>query len=508
MTSQITQPERDPARQRPPSLAKIISVVMLGALMMQLDMTMTTIATRTLVRDFHSTLATIQWVTTGYMLAMAATIPLAGWALERFGARRVWTTTIAVFLVGSVLCGLAWSSGTLVAFRVLQGLGAGMVMPVGQTVLVRAAPPERFGRVMAAMGVPAMVGPVLGPVLGGVLVTDLSWRWIFYINVPVCLAALALSGRALPSAAAPGRSRLDWLGLALLSPGCAAIVFGLAQSNQYQGFGNAHVLVPLAAGIVLLAAFCLNALRIRHALIDLRLFARRGFASASATMFVSGFVLFGAMGALPLYYQIARGDSAQRAGLLLIPLGIGMGLSLFAAGRLADRIAPRTIALAGLVFTAAGTFVYTQLAAGTSQLLLGVAQVCSGIGTGAALVPIMSAGFRGLEPAAVPRASSSIRIMQQLGGSFGSAALFIIVQHELTTHTRNASGLAAAFGATFWWVLAFAGAMLIPVLFLPGRGRGAGVRESGRPTAEAKCEDRSGQWENEPGNDAERRDSR
>src|SRR5215469_3125449 len=235
MTSQITQPERDPARQPPPSLIKIISVVMLGALMMKLDMTMTTIATRTLVRDFHSTLSTIQWVTTGYMLAMAATIPLAGWALERFGARRVWTTTIAVFLVGSVLCGLAWSSGTLIAFRVLQGLGAGMVMPVGQTVLVRAAPPERFGRVMAAMGVPAMVGPVLGPVLGGVLVTALSWRWIFYINVPVCLAALALSGRAMPSVRAPGRSRLDWLGLALLSPGCAAIVFGFAQTTNAGG---------------------------------------------------------------------------------------------------------------------------------------------------------------------------------------------------------------------------------------------------------------------------------
>jgi hypothetical protein len=150
-----------------------------------------------------------------------------------------------------------------------------------------------------------------------------------------------------------------------------------------------------------------------------------------------------------------------------------MGLSLLVAGRLADSLPPRVIALAGLVFAAAGTFVYTQLAAGTSELLLGAAQVCSGIGTGAVLVPIMSAGFRGLEPAAVPRASSSIRIMQQLGGSFGSAALFIIVQHELTSHVHTAAGLAAAFGATFWWVLAFAGAMLIPVLFLPG-GRGVG----------------------------------
>src|SRR5215472_15651247 len=242
MTSQITQPERDPARQLPPSLVKIIAVVMLGALMMQLDMTMTTIATRALVRDFGSTLTTIQWVTTGYLLAMASTIPLAGWARERFGARPVWMTSIAVFLLGSVLCGLAWSPGSLIGFRVLQGLGAGMVMPVGQAVLVQAAPAGKFGRVMAAMGVPAMVGPVAGPVLGGVLVTSLSWHWIFYINIPVCLAALALSARSIPSATAPGRSRLDWLGLLLLSPGCAAIVFGFAQSNAYGGFGDAHVL--------------------------------------------------------------------------------------------------------------------------------------------------------------------------------------------------------------------------------------------------------------------------
>jgi MFS family permease len=131
MTSEIAQPERDTARRRPPSLTKIIAVVMLGALMMQLDMTMTNIATRTLVRDFQSPLTTIQWVSTAYLLAMASTIPLAGWALERFGARTVWMTSITIFLAGSVLCGLAWSPASLIGFRVLQGLGAGMVMPVG-----------------------------------------------------------------------------------------------------------------------------------------------------------------------------------------------------------------------------------------------------------------------------------------------------------------------------------------------------------------------------------------
>lgn len=476
MRSQVARSGSETGRLLSPSLVKVITVVMLGGLMMQLDMTMTTIATKTLVAGFGSSLNTIQWVTTGYLLAMASTIPLAGWAMERFGARPVWMVSIAVFLAGSVLCGLAWSAGSLIAFRALQGLGAGMVMPVGQAVLVQMTPPGKFGRVMAALGVPAMIGPVAGPVLGGILVTSLSWRWIFYINVPVCLTALALSARAMPATVAPGRSRLDWTGLVLLSPGCAAIVYGLAQTSQSHGFGDIRVLIPLIAGAALLAAFCLNALRIAHPLIDLRLFASRDFASASAAMFASGLVLFGAMGALPLYYQLARGEDAQQAGLMIIPLGIGMGLSLMIAGRLSDRFAPRAIALAGLAFTAAGSYAFTHLAVGTSDVLLGAAQLASGIGTGAALVPIMSAAFRGLAPAAVPRAASSIRIMQQLGGSFGSGVLFIIISHELTAHPHTASGMAAAFSVTFWWVLAFAGAMLIPVLFLPGAAGSAGER--------------------------------
>jgi EmrB/QacA subfamily drug resistance transporter len=448
---------------------------MLGALMMQLDLTMTNIAIPTLVSEFHSPLSTIQWVGTGYLLAMAMTIPLAGWALERFGARPVWMTCIAAFLAGSVACGLAWSPGSLIAFRVVQGLGAGMVLPVGQAVLAQAAGPDRLGRVMAALGVPAMLGPVLGPVLGGVLVDGLSWRWIFFVNVPVCLTALALSGRHMPARRAPGRTRLDWAGLALLAPGCAVLVYGLAESGALQGFGHWLVIVPLIAGLVLLAAFTVNALRTTQVpLIDVRLLARRNFAAASGSMFASGFVLFGAMGALPLYYQIARGLTAQHAGLLLIPMGAGMGLALVAGGRLAGRVAPRPMALAGLAATAAGTLIYTQLGPSTSDVLLGGAQVLSGIGIGATLVPVMTAAYRGLALAAVPRASSSIRIMQQLGGSFGSASLLIIVQHQLAAHAATAAGMAAAFAATFWWVAGFTAVLLIPVLFLPGREREPG----------------------------------
>ena len=453
-----------------PSLRRLIVVVVLGALMMQLDMTMTNIATKTLLVDFGSTLATIQWVGTGYLLAMATTIPLAGWAMERYGARAVWLGCIGVFLAGSVLCGAAWSATSLIGFRVLQGFGAGTVLPVGQAVLAQAAGPRRLGRVMAALGIPAMLGPVLGPVLGGVLVDQLSWRWIFYVNVPVCLGTLILSWRAMPARVAGAGARLDLLGLLLLSPGCAAVVFGLAETSRYQSMTDAHVLVPLIIGVGLLAGFAVRALRSAAIpLIDLRLFRDRGFGSASATMFVSGFVLFGAMSILPLFYQLARGDSAQHAGLLLMPMGVGMGLALVLGGRLANRVAPRTMALAGLACTVAGTLVYTQLHLDTSNWLLGAAQVVSGAGIGATLVPIMSAAMAGLAPAAIPRASTGIRIMQQLGGSFGSAVILIVVQHQFAAHAATATGLTAAFAATYWWVLAFAGVLLIPTLFLPGR---------------------------------------
>ena len=451
------------------ALRRLMGVVMLGALMMQLDLTMTSIATKTLVREFHSTLSTIQWVTTGYGLAMAATIPLAGWAVERFGARAVWMTCIGSFLAGSVLCGLAWSPASLIAFRVLQGVGAGAVLPVGQTVLAQAAGPNRLPKVMAAMGLPAMVGPVLGPVLGGILVSDLSWRWIFYVNVPVCLAAIGLSLRGMPSARVPGRTKLDWPGLALLSPGCAVVVYALAETGSYGGFGNPHVIVPLIVGLALLAAFAVRALRSAYPLIDLRLLATRSFGSASGALFAAGLVMFGLMGLLPLYYQVARGYSPQHAGLLLVPMGIAMGLTMIGGSRLAGRFSPRTIALGGLAGAAAGAVLFAQISAGTSNVVLSAAQVLAGVGLGAMLIPIMTAAYQGLRREDIPRASSSIRIMQQLGGSFGSAALYIIVQRQLAEHPHTAAGLASAFGGTFWWVVAFIAITVLPAMFLPGR---------------------------------------
>src|SRR5262245_57792840 len=193
-------------------LLMVASVVVLGAIMSILDTTVVNVAINTLARDFHTSLSTIQWVATGYTLALATVIPLTGWAADRFGTKRLYMTSIALFVTGSVLSGLSWSAGSLIAFRVLQGFGGGMLMPAGMTILTRTAGPHRVGRVMAVMGVPMLLGPIFGPILGGWLIESFSWRWIFFINVPVAAVALVMAWRILPKDVPQPGHKLDWLG--------------------------------------------------------------------------------------------------------------------------------------------------------------------------------------------------------------------------------------------------------------------------------------------------------
>jgi EmrB/QacA subfamily drug resistance transporter len=473
-TASIPAPVAQPAEDRlPPGLVRLALTVMLGAVMVGLDATMVNVAINTLARDFHTSLATIQWVSTAYLLALAMVIPATGWAIERYGAKPMWILSITLFTAGSMLCGLAWSAGSLIGFRVVQGIGGGMIVPLMQTILAQAAGPTRLGRVMAVIGVPAMLAPVFGPMLGGRIVSDASWRLLFYINLPICLVALLASRRVtMPDTKRAAAHRLDLLGLSLLSPALAAVVYGLAQAGTNGTFSDTHVLIPVAVGAVLLLGFALHALRTRiEPIIDLRLFRARTFSGSSAVVFFFSMAMLGTALLLPLYYQQVRGEDALHAGLLLAPQGLGMGIALILAGRLTDRIGPRPIILAGLALTATSTLAYTQLGAHTSILLISIALAVSGLGLGAALVPAMTGAYRGLTKEAIPRASSSVRIFQQLGGSFGIAILAVVLQQQITDDAANGhattGSLAAAYGHTFWWALAFTAIALLPALLLP-----------------------------------------
>jgi EmrB/QacA subfamily drug resistance transporter len=437
-----------------------------GAIVVGLDATMVNVALETLSRDFGASLATIQWVATAYLLALAMVIPLSGWAVGRFGARATWTVAIVLFTVGSALCGMAWSAGSLIAFRVLQGLGGGMIVPVMQTILARAAGPARLPRVMAAIGIPAMLAPVLGPALGGLLVTHATWRLIFYINVPICLGALVVSRRvAMPDTRTEAGSRLDLLGLALLSAALTGLVYGLAQAGSHGTFADLGVVLPVVVSLALLLAFVVHALARTDSIVDLRLFRARSFAGSSGVIFFFSMAMFGSALLLPLYFQQVRGDDALRAGLLLAPQGIGFGLALVSAAKLSDRLGPRPLVLAGLAFTAVSAFALTRIGEDTSYVYVSAASLISGLGIGSALVPAMASAYRDLEHHAIARATSSLRILQQVGGSFGVAVLAVVLQHQLGDH--GAGGV--AFAHTFWWAVGFTAAALLPALLLPKR---------------------------------------
>ena len=324
-------------------------VVVAGAIMSILDTTIVNVAIETLSVDLKSPIGSVQWVVTGYMLALAAVIPVTGWAARRLGTRRLYLISLVLFTLGSLLCGFAWSTNSLIAFRILQGLGGGMLMPTGMIILARAAGPHRMGRILSIVGVPMVLAPVFGPVTGGLLVEHFGWRWIFFINIPVGIVTVALAWKLLPIGRAEAAGKLDVPGLVLLATGLPALTYGLAKAGSGAGFGSVQALGPIAAGIVLTGVFVFHSLRSENPLLNVRLYANRAFAAASATTFFLGASLFGAMILLPLYFQVVRGDSVVRTGLLLVPQSLGAALAMPLAGKLADRYGGGPIALAGVI---------------------------------------------------------------------------------------------------------------------------------------------------------------
>jgi EmrB/QacA subfamily drug resistance transporter len=465
----------------------VAAVVVLGVVMSLLDTTIVSVALDTLSRDLHSPLSTIQWVTTGYLLSLAMVIPLAGWLSERFGSKRVWMVSVAVFAISSALCGIAWSAESLILFRVLQGFGGGLIMPVGMSVLAQTAGPRHMGRVMSVIGMPMLLGPVLGPVLGGLIVTNTAWEWIFYVNVPIAAVSLLLAARLLnPRQGRADAGKLDWIGVALLSPGLASVVFGLAETETSGGLSATIAWGPIAGGIALIALFVRHALRARRPLIDMHLFHSAGFSAAAASVFLLGAALFGAMLLLPLYYQVDRGETALSAGLLMAPQGIGAALVMPISGRLTDRIGGGRVALFGITVMTLATFPLVGVGPTSSYTWLAVVLLVRGIGLGCSMMPTMASAYAVVRSDQVPEATSVLNTLQRVGGSMGTALLAVVLSDHAratlgsgaassggliqtlspTVRAHVAGPLASAFGSTFWWALGATLIALIPASVL------------------------------------------
>ncbi len=470
-----------------PAVWRVAVVVILGAIMSFLDATIVNVALRSLSLNLHTSLDTIQWVVTAYLLSLAAVIPVTGWAAKRFTARRLYLIAVVVFTVGSVLCGLAQSPGELIAFRVLQGIGGGMIMPVGQMILLKKAGPRHMARVMSAIGVPIVLAPFIGPTIGGLLLVNVGWRSIFFVNLPIGLVALIAAARLLPRDHAEEAGPLDVPGWALVAAGLVGVTYGLAEVGSSGHVGSTRVLLPLVAGLLLLAAFVLRALRIERPLLDIRLYRDTVFSAAALTTFCLGAAMYGGMILMPLYYQTVRHQDAIATGLLLAPAGIGAASANWLSGRATERLGGGLTALLGGIISILATLPFVLIGANTSYVALGAAMVVRGFGIGLSMMPALTAAYRVLDPAQINDASPQLSVLQRVGGSIGTALIIVALQSHLDRAGSRSSAQAAAFGAAFWWVLAVAAVATLPTILLAVSERRARATrtaaEASRPTA-------------------------
>ena len=498
------------------AVLKVAGVVVLGAIMSILDITVVNVALPTFQTEFAVDgeplpYSTVAWTVTAYTLALATVIPLTGWAADRFGTKRLYMTALFLFTAGSVLCAMATSIELLIGFRVLQGLGGGMLMPLGMTIMTRAAGPARMGRLMAILGVPMLLGPIFGPILGGWLIENYSWHWIFLINLPIGVAALVYSFMVLPSDSPEPSESFDWVGMALLSPGLALFLYGISSIPGEGTFFSPKVVIPGTVGLLMVAAFAFWSFRPKHPLLDLRLFKNRNLTVSVITMFLFAAAFFGGLLLVPTYFQQVRGETALAAGWLMAVQGLGAMITMPIAGTLTDKLPVGRIVPFGLAAIIAGMFALTQLTATTSYWFILPVLFVMGLGMGGTMMPLMTSALKTLTSHEVARGSTLLNISQQIASSIGVAIMSVVLTNGLNndpllkaskafseasagvTDPAQLSSIAArfpevaallargqeflmaavneamasAFATTFWVAAVLLALTLIPAYFLP-----------------------------------------
>jgi EmrB/QacA subfamily drug resistance transporter len=414
-------------------LLRISGVCILATVMAILDITVVAVAQRTFIDQFGSTQAVVAWTMTGYTLALATVIPLTGWAADRFGTKRLFMGSVLAFTLGSLLCAIASSILQLIIFRVVQGIGGGMLLPLGFMILTREAGPARLGRLMSILSIPMLLAPIGGPILGGWLIDTSSWRWIFLINLPFGLLTVVLAAIVFERDHAARSETFDVIGVLLLSPGLSTFLFAVSSIPGRGTVADRHVLIPAAIGLALIAAFVVHALRrADHPLIDLRLFQNRVITQANVTMLVFAMAFFGAGLLLPSYFQQVLHQTPMQAGVHMIPQGLGAMLTMRLTGPLVDRRGPGKIVLVGIALITAGlgTFAFgvARQAAYLPALLAGLAIM--GLGMGCTMMPLSVASVQALTPHQIARGTTLISVSHQVGGSMGTALMSMILTNQ------------------------------------------------------------------------------
>jgi EmrB/QacA subfamily drug resistance transporter len=439
-----------PQRAKPATLAKVPGhiwrlaiVIVLGSFMSTLDGSLINVGLNTICRSFHASLVNGQWLGSGYVVAFAAALPLTAWLSRRIGSGRLWLTALIGFTSASVLCSLAPNLPVLIALRVVQGLTGAMLVPTGQTIIGQAAGPERMGRVLNVTKIVVVLAPAVGPSIGGLLISELSWRWLFLVNVPIGALAMLLGLRLVPRGTATRGRPFDFLGFLLIAAGLPLLVYGITAISRYHGITAAPALLTLPAGLIALGLAVVRCLAVAHPVLDLRLFTNRVYAAATASVFFTGAALLGALILLPLYYQLLRHADVIQTGLLMLAVGGGTALSMPFGGLLTDRIGGGLISVVGLLVSAASILPMAFLPANASLVILEALQLVTGFGLGLAAMPALSVAYKTVPRDRLPDATSEANIIQRIGGSTGTALLVVLL--------GNAPGV-TAFHTTFFWL--------------------------------------------------------
>jgi len=463
------------AEEAPFSMKAIMGPMMaivVGMIMVILDSTVMNIAMPVLMDDFQTSVNTMQWSITAYTLALSAVIPLAGWLTDRFGAKQIFLITIFLFTAGSLLCSFATTPEQLIIYRIIQGVGGGMVQPIGMAIIFKLAPPNKQGAVMGLLGIPMMLGPALGPVLGGYLLEYATWHWIFLINLPIGIIAILVGLRFLPRVERRTVPRLDLMGIILAPIAFATLSYAVSEGGK--DWGSTNTLVSLAVGVVALVLFFIAELRHDQPLLELRVFKSFDFSLGIVTSWLSTMALFGSFLFVPMYMQQVFGYEPLKTGFMILPQVAMTGLFMPIGGKLFDKFGARVVSIVGIAFIAGGLFYMSQIQADSGAGYVITATMLMGVGMGLSMMPVNTHILKVAPRKLVGRVTPLVSAAQQVVVSFAVAGLASYMGTRIEDHMGATKGdapaaLLAAFGDTFLVAgcIAVAGALLAFLLRKP-----------------------------------------
>lgn len=410
-----------------------LGVVVIGSFMSFLDSTVLNVAIPKLMSVFSADVHQAEWVLTSYLLALATVIPITGYLCDTYGTKRMYAVTLSLFTIGSFLCGASWNVWSMVAFRVIQGLGGGGIQPIGMNILFRTFDPSERGKAMGWYGITTMAGPALGPTFGGYLVEYVDWRLIFYINIPVGIAAVLAANALLDETPRTDGLRLDVVGLALATLGTSLTLLGFVY-GPVDGWGDTAVVLELTTGLALLGAFVVTELVVEHPLLELRLFRIWSFSNATFVMIIVAISLWGATFMLPLFLETLRDLGPMEVGVLMLPQFISSAAAMPVAGRVTDRFGPRASMVPGMAILILATYAMSRLSLDTPDWSLQITMICRGFGMSLTWIPATTAAMAGVPRNLISSASSLTNAMQRIASSFGTALAVTILQVRQEHH--------------------------------------------------------------------------